>query len=85
MFAINQQIQVLHLSSVLDATARIRAYGVKDSPDSDSTLKETDSLEEMFRSLMVNEYGKAIQQRGGFGLAAQMKAQLLKHQEGAAQ
>jgi Rod binding domain-containing protein len=41
--------------------------------------------EEMFRSLMVNEYGKAIQQRGGFGLAAQMKAQLLKHQEGAAQ
>jgi len=41
--------------------------------------------EEMFRSLMVNEYGKAIQQRGGFGLAAQMKAQLLKHQEGVAQ
>ena len=41
--------------------------------------------EEMFRSLMVNEYGKAIQQRGGFGLAAQMKAQLLKHQEAAAQ
>ena len=37
--------------------------------------------EEMFRSLMINEYGKAIQQRGGFGLAAQMKAQLLKHQE----
>jgi Rod binding domain-containing protein len=37
--------------------------------------------EEMFRSLMVNEYGKAITQRGGFGLAAQMKAQLLKHQE----
>ena len=37
--------------------------------------------EEMFRSLMINEYGKAIEQRGGFGLAAQMKAQLLKHQE----
>jgi Rod binding domain-containing protein len=37
--------------------------------------------EEMFRSLMINEYGKALEQRGGFGLAAQMKAQLLKHQE----
>jgi flagellar protein FlgJ len=48
---------------------------------------QTDSLtgggqgEEMFRSLMINEYGKAFEQRGGFGLAAQMKAQLLKHQE----
>jgi flagellar protein FlgJ len=41
--------------------------------------------EEMFRSLMVNEYGKAFQQRGGFGLAAQMKTELLKHQEGVAQ
>ena len=41
--------------------------------------------EEMFRSLMVNEYAKGLQQRGGFGLAAQMKAQLLKHQEVAAQ
>jgi len=40
--------------------------------------------EEMFRSLMVNEYAKGLQQRGGFGLAAQMKAQLLKHQEGVA-
>ena len=39
--------------------------------------------EEMFRSLMVNEYAKGLQQRGGFGLAAQMKAQLLKHQEAA--
>ena len=41
--------------------------------------------EEMFRSLMINEFGKSIEQRGGFGLAAQMKAQLLKHQEAAAQ
>jgi len=40
--------------------------------------------EEMFRSLMINEFGKGIEQRGGFGLAAQMKTQLLKHQEGAA-
>ena len=40
--------------------------------------------EEMFRSLMVNEYAKGLQQRGGFGLAAQMKAELLKHQEAAA-
>ena len=41
--------------------------------------------EEMFRSLMINEYGKAFEQRGGFGLAAQMKTQLLKHQEASAQ
>ena len=38
--------------------------------------------EEMFRSLMINEYGKKIEQQGGFGIATQMKAQLLKHQEG---
>ena len=37
--------------------------------------------EEMFRSLMINEFGKSIEQQGGFGLASQMKAQLLKHQE----
>jgi peptidoglycan hydrolase FlgJ len=36
--------------------------------------------EEMFRSLMVNEYAKNIEQRGGFGIAAHMKAELLKHQ-----
>ena len=38
--------------------------------------------EEMFRSLMINEYGKGLVARGGFGLAAHMKAELLKHQEG---
>jgi flagellar protein FlgJ len=37
--------------------------------------------EEMFRSLMINEYGKSFQQQGGFGLAAQMKTELLKHQQ----
>ena len=37
--------------------------------------------EEMFRSLMINEFGKGIEKQGGFGLASQMKAQLLKHQE----
>jgi Rod binding domain-containing protein len=41
--------------------------------------------EEMFRSLMINEYGKSIEQRGGFGMAAHMKAQLLKNQESLAQ
>jgi peptidoglycan hydrolase FlgJ len=41
--------------------------------------------EEMFRSLMVNEYGKGLQARGGFGLAAHMKAELLKHQQVPAQ
>ena len=41
--------------------------------------------EEMFRSLMVDEYGKQIAARGGFGLAAKMQAELLKHQQVAAQ
>lgn len=43
--------ELLHLSSVLDATARIRAYGVKDGVDSGSAVTEADSLEEMFVSL----------------------------------
>jgi Rod binding domain-containing protein len=37
--------------------------------------------EEMFRSLMIDEYGKQIEQRGGFGLAQAVTRQLLKHQE----
>ena len=37
--------------------------------------------EEMFRSMMVNEYGKSIEARGGFGLASAVSRQLLKHQE----
>ena len=37
--------------------------------------------EEMFRSLMVDQYAKGMIQRGGFGIAAQMKAELLKHQQ----
>ncbi len=41
--------------------------------------------EEMFRSLMVNEYAKGIEQQGGFGIAAQMKAELLKHQQAGVQ
>jgi flagellar protein FlgJ len=39
--------------------------------------------EEMFRSMMVNEYGKSIEARGGFGLANSVARQLLKHQEAA--
>lgn len=39
--------------------------------------------EEMFRSLMVDQYAKSIEQRGGFGIAAHMKAELLKHQQAA--
>jgi Rod binding domain-containing protein len=37
--------------------------------------------EEMFRSLMIDQYGKSIEQRGGFGLATAVQRQLLKHQE----
>ena len=36
----------------------------------------------MFRSMMIDQYGQAIEQRGGFGLAAVGdQRQLLKHQE----
>ncbi|MGH6828596.1 MAG: rod-binding protein [Rhizomicrobium sp.] len=38
--------------------------------------------EAMFRSLMLDEYGKAMERRGGFGLASSVTSQLLKHQEG---
>jgi Rod binding domain-containing protein len=37
--------------------------------------------EEMFRSLMVDEYAKQIEQQGGFGLAAPVARQLLQLQE----
>ena len=37
--------------------------------------------EEMFRSLMIDQYGKQIEQRGGFGLAESVTRQLLKNQE----
>jgi Rod binding domain-containing protein len=37
--------------------------------------------EEMFRSLMVDQYGKSLEQRGGFGLAAAVQRQLIKQQE----
>lgn len=39
--------------------------------------------EEMFRSLMVDEYGKQIAAQGGIGLADTVARQLLKHQEAA--
>ncbi|HEY4275367.1 MAG TPA: rod-binding protein [Rhizomicrobium sp.] len=37
--------------------------------------------EEMFRSMMVNEYAKSIADKGGFGLADSVSRQLLRHQE----
>lgn len=37
--------------------------------------------EEMFRSLMVDEYGKQIAAQGGIGLADSVTKSLLKHQE----
>jgi peptidoglycan hydrolase FlgJ len=37
--------------------------------------------EEMFRSFMIDEYGKQIEQQGGFGLAAPVARQLLQLQE----
>ena len=39
--------------------------------------------EEMFRSMMVDQYAKGIEGQGGFGIASQMKAELLKHQQAA--
>jgi peptidoglycan hydrolase FlgJ len=40
--------------------------------------------EEMFRSMMIDQYGKQMETRGGFGLAASVQRQLLKNQEVAA-
>ncbi|HEY4124207.1 MAG TPA: rod-binding protein [Rhizomicrobium sp.] len=37
--------------------------------------------EAMFRSLMLDEYGKQITNQGGFGLSAAITKQLLSHQE----
>ena len=37
--------------------------------------------ESMFRSLMIDQYAKQIEKRGGFGLSAAMTKQLLAHQE----
>ncbi|HEY0302121.1 MAG TPA: rod-binding protein [Rhizomicrobium sp.] len=37
--------------------------------------------EAMFRSLMMDEYGKQIAAQGGFGLSAAVTRELLKHQE----
>jgi Rod binding domain-containing protein len=37
--------------------------------------------EDMFRSMMVDQYAKSLTARGGFGLAAHMQAELLKHQQ----
>ena len=34
--------------------------------------------EDMFRSLMVDQYAKSITQRGGFGLASAIQAQMMK-------
>jgi len=36
--------------------------------------------EAMFRSLMMDEYGKQIAGRGGFGIASAIQTQLMKHQ-----
>jgi Rod binding domain-containing protein len=37
--------------------------------------------EQMFRSLMIDQYGKQIEARGGFGLAKTVTAELLRTQE----
>ncbi len=37
--------------------------------------------EEMFRSLLVDEYGKQITAQGGFGLSSAIQRELLKAQE----
>lgn len=37
--------------------------------------------EAMFRSMMIDQFGQAIEQRGGFGLAQSVTSELLKHQE----
>jgi hypothetical protein len=31
--------------------------------------------------MMIDQYAKSIENQGGFGIATQMKAELLKHQQ----
>ena len=38
--------------------------------------------EEVFRSLLVNEYGKSIAKRGGLGIADHVQREMLRMQEG---
>ncbi len=40
--------------------------------------------EEMFRSLMIDQYAAGFQKQGGFGLAASVKAEMIKMQGGSA-
>lgn len=42
------------------------------------------SGEEIYRSMMVQEYGKALSKSGGFGIADAVEREMLKIQEGAA-
>ena len=37
--------------------------------------------EEMFRSMMIDKYADGLVKQGGFGLAASVKAQMIKMQE----
>jgi Rod binding domain-containing protein len=37
--------------------------------------------EQMFRSLMIDQYGKQIEAQGGFGLAKSVQSELLRTQE----
>jgi Rod binding domain-containing protein len=37
--------------------------------------------EAMFRSMLVDQYAQNVEKQGGFGLAASVKAELLKHQQ----
>lgn len=37
--------------------------------------------EGMFRSMMIDEYGKQMEKQGGFGLAPALSRELLKYQE----
>lgn len=37
--------------------------------------------EEMFRSTLINEYGKQVTRRGGFGIADQVYRELIRAQE----
>ncbi len=39
------------------------------------------SAELTFRSMLINEYGKTLAKSGGFGIGAQVKAEMIRMQE----
>ncbi|MEI7668692.1 MAG: rod-binding protein [Pseudomonadota bacterium] len=70
--AVSQDFEAVFISQML---------GSMFSGDSQTDYFGGGSTGDIYRSLMMNEYGKAIAKTGGLGISAQVKNELLKLQE----